>query len=275
MKILLVSTNRNTLPMPVMPIGACIIAHASERSGHTVHLLDLMFTRDATAEVESAVMGFQPDVVGLSVRNIDNNDMRNTVFFLENLRNIANVIRAGTSAPIFLGGAAMGVMPEEILRLGDVSGCVIGDGETIFPLLADRISQGGSFHDLPGVAYIENGTFHRNPPAAIGFSAAPFPCVRDRPRRDGGGDADALNADRHTREVHHREHGGEALVLLAHAPGNCAVAALAVDHRAGRGAVRAEFLLDARGRDVVPLPVGENRRHGEHRDALGAGRGVR
>lgn len=172
MKILLVSTNRNTLPMPVMPIGACIIAHASERSGHTVHLLDLMFTRDATAEVESAVMGFQPDVVGLSVRNIDNNDMRNTVFFLENLRIIVNAIRAGTGAPIFLGGAAMGVMPEEILRLGDVSGGVIGDGETIFPLLADRISQGGSFHDLPGVAYIENGTFHRNPPVAIGFSAA-------------------------------------------------------------------------------------------------------
>jgi radical SAM superfamily enzyme YgiQ (UPF0313 family) len=172
MKILLVSTNRNTLPMPVMPIGACIIAHASERSGHTVHLLDLMFTRDATAEVESAVTGFQPDVVGISVRNIDNNDMRNSVFYLENLRNIVNAIRTGTGAPIFLGGAAMGVMPEEILRLGGVSGCVIGDGETIFPLLVDRISQGGDFHDLPGIAYIENGTFRRNPPAANGFSVA-------------------------------------------------------------------------------------------------------
>ena len=171
MKILLVSTNRNTLPMPVMPIGACIIAHALERSGHTVHLLDLMFTRDATAEVESAVKGFQPDVVGISVRNIDNNDMRNTVFYLDTLRNIVNALRTGTDAPIFLGGAAMGVMPEEILRLVDVSGCVIGDGETIFPLLVERISQGGSFRDLPGVAYIENGTFRRNPPAAIGFSA--------------------------------------------------------------------------------------------------------
>jgi radical SAM superfamily enzyme YgiQ (UPF0313 family) len=172
MNILLVSTNRNTLPVPVMPIGACIIAHASEGSGHAVRLLDLMFTRDATTEVGSAVMGFQPDVVGISVRNIDNNDMRNPVFFLENLRNIVDAIRTGTGAPIFLGGAAMGVMPEEILRLVDVSGCVIGDGETIFPLLVDRISRGGSFHDLPGVAYIENGTFRRNPPAAIGFSAA-------------------------------------------------------------------------------------------------------
>jgi radical SAM superfamily enzyme YgiQ (UPF0313 family) len=155
-----------------MPIGACIVAEAAERSGHAVHLLDLMFTRDAMTGLRSAVTGFRPDLVGLSVRNIDNNDMRNTVFFLDDLRKIVDAIRTGTRAPIFLGGAALGVMPEEILRLVDVSGCVIGDGETIFPLLVDRISRGGSFHDLPGVAYIENGTFRRNPPAAIGFSAA-------------------------------------------------------------------------------------------------------
>jgi radical SAM superfamily enzyme YgiQ (UPF0313 family) len=172
MKILLVSTNRNTLPMPVMPVGACIVAHAAERSGHTVYLLDLMFTRDAMAAMESAVMDFRPDLVGVSVRNIDNNDMRNTVFFLGDLREIVKVLRAGTGAPIFLGGAALGVMPEEILRLGEVSGCIIGDGETIFPLLADRISQGGSFYDLPGIAYIEHGTFRRNPPARSEYSAA-------------------------------------------------------------------------------------------------------
>lgn len=172
MNVLLVSTNRNILPMPVMPIGACIVAHAAERSGHTVHLLDLMFTKDATAALDSAVTGFQPDVVGLSVRNIDNNDMRNTVFFLDSLRNIVDAIRTRTRAPILLGGAALGVMPEEILRLADVSGCVIGDGETIFPSLLDRISRGGDFHDISGVAYIENSTYHRNPSPALGFSSA-------------------------------------------------------------------------------------------------------
>jgi radical SAM superfamily enzyme YgiQ (UPF0313 family) len=172
MKILLVSTNRNVLPVPVMPIGACIVAEAAERSGHAVHLLDLMFTRDAMAGLRSAVTGFRPDLVGLSVRNIDNNDMRNTVFFLDDLRKIVDAIRTGTRAPIFLGGAAMGVMPEEILRLADVSGGVAGDGETVFPLLLDRISRGGDFHDMPGVASIENGIFRRNPSAAPGFPAA-------------------------------------------------------------------------------------------------------
>ena len=69
--------------MPVMPIGACIVAHATERAGHTVHLLDLMFARDARSDIKSAVTGFKPDVVGLSIRNIDNVDMRDPVFYLD------------------------------------------------------------------------------------------------------------------------------------------------------------------------------------------------
>src|SRR5664279_1789907 len=83
MKILLISTNRNNLPMPVMPIAACIVAQAAEQAGHTVFLLDLMFTRDPTADIQAALARWQPDVVALSVRNIDNVDMHNPLFFLD------------------------------------------------------------------------------------------------------------------------------------------------------------------------------------------------
>ena len=171
MKILLISTNRNNLPMPVMPIGACIVAHATECAGHTVYFLDLMFARDPLAETESALTHWKPDVVGLSVRNIDNNDMRGTVYFLNDLLSILDVIRKRTSAPIIMGGAALGVMPEQILRLAPDAFAVVGDGELIFPRLLDRISLNECFSDLPGVSYIENGVFHRNSAAASGFSA--------------------------------------------------------------------------------------------------------
>jgi radical SAM superfamily enzyme YgiQ (UPF0313 family) len=171
MKILLISTNRNNLPMPVMPIGACIVAHAAESAGHTVYFLDLMFARDPLAETESALTHWKPDVVGLSVRNIDNNDMRGTVYFLNDLLSIMDVIRKRTSAPIIMGGAALGVMPEQILRLAPDTFADVGDGELVFPRLLDRISRNECFSDLPGVAYIENGVFHRNSAAASGFSA--------------------------------------------------------------------------------------------------------
>jgi radical SAM superfamily enzyme YgiQ (UPF0313 family) len=162
MNILLISTNRNRLPMPVMPVGACMVAEAVKRVGHAVHFLDLMFSRDAPGDIESAVTRMKPDVVGLSIRNIDNNDMRGTVFFLRDLPAMVSAIRKKTAAPIVLGGAALGVMPEEILRLGNCSCCVIGDGEAVFPALLERIGRNEPFDDLPGVACIENGVFRRN-----------------------------------------------------------------------------------------------------------------
>jgi radical SAM superfamily enzyme YgiQ (UPF0313 family) len=171
MKILLISTNRNTLPMPVMPIGACIVAHAAESAGHTVSFLDLMFTKDPLAGIESALTNLKLDAVALSVRNIDNNDMLGTVFFLDDLQSIVNTIRSSTCAPIILGGAALGVMPEQILRLVPVTCAVVGDGEMVFPQLLDRISRDERFSDLPGVAYIENGVFHRNISTVAEFSA--------------------------------------------------------------------------------------------------------
>ena len=162
MKILIVSTNRSALPMPVMPIGACIIAHAAERAGHSVRLLDMMFTKDFGADLEIALTGFQPDVVGISIRNIDNADMRDPVYFLEDLQAIMQVIRARTRAPVVLGGAALGVMPEQILRLVPDAIAIIGDGEAVFPRLLDRIARSQPCDDLPGIARLKSGLLQRS-----------------------------------------------------------------------------------------------------------------
>ncbi len=148
--------------MPVMPVGACMIAEAAERSGHNVHLVDLMFTKKKST-IQSSVLKVKPDVIGLSIRNIDNNEMKDTMFFLEDFRSIISTIRNLTGVPIILGGAAVGVMPEEILRFGDLSCGVTGDGQTVFPLLLECIERNDTFTDIPGIAYIKNGIFKRNP----------------------------------------------------------------------------------------------------------------
>jgi len=176
MNILLISTNRNTLPMPVMPIGICMVAEACERAGHQVTLLDLMFKRKPHEAISNAIRSSRPDVVGLSVRNIDNNDMRETVFFLEDLHSIVNTVREHSHAPIVLGGAALAVMPEAILRFCDVSCGVVGDGETVFPLLLDRIAEGHPFGGVPGIACLENGRFICTPcPGADGITECGAP----------------------------------------------------------------------------------------------------
>ncbi len=163
MNVLLVSINRNKLPMPVMPMGVCIVAEAVERAGHAVHLMDLMFEQDPLGAIRTAILNVKPDVIGLSIRNIDNNDMRGTTFFLDDLRFLVDTIRGLTDAPVVLGGAALSVMPEDILRLAGLSRGVTGHGEAVFPHLLDRLGRNEPIGDLTGVASIENGVFRTNP----------------------------------------------------------------------------------------------------------------
>ena len=170
MNVLIISSNRNALPMPVMPIGACMVAEAAESAGHRVSLLDLMFEKDPRKAIQAAIKRSRPDVVGVSVRNIDNNDMRAPVYFIPALRTLIGAVRAVTDAPIILGGGALSVMPEELLRATDVRLGVLGDGEVVFPMLLDRISQNAPTDGLPGTAHTDNGTYQQAPCASSGFS---------------------------------------------------------------------------------------------------------
>lgn len=163
MKVLIVNTNRSNNPAAVMPIGACAVADATQAAGHEVHFADLMFSRDPLAELGAALARVQPDVVGLSVRNIDNTAMLAPAYFLDELPPIIERIRAAGRAEIVLGGAALSVMPEEILRLAKVRWAVTGDGEKVFPILLERLAARAEARDVPGVAYLDGERFGRTP----------------------------------------------------------------------------------------------------------------
>ena len=100
-----------------------------------------------------------PDFIGLSVRNIDNNDMQNPVSFFKDLKPLMGTIRSKTPVPVVLGGAAVSVMPEELLRYTGTNWAVLGDGEVVFPKLLSALSQGETPGKLPGIAWLEDNIF--------------------------------------------------------------------------------------------------------------------
>ena len=163
MNVLIINTNRNHFPMPVIPLGACMVAESAERAGHAVQLLDLAFYRDPLQAVRTALKKNAPDVVGLSVRNIDNNDIQSPAFYIKDVAGIVDVIRSVTPAPVVMGGAAVSVMPEELLRYTGASVAVLGDGEAVFPRLLGELSRKRLPHAVPGTAWIEQGAFRANP----------------------------------------------------------------------------------------------------------------
>ena len=168
MKILLINTNRNKSPMPVVPLGACLVAEAAERAGHEVHFLDLMFAGDPLQAIAQEIQHVNPEVIGVSLRNIDNNDMLHPVFFAGDCLPLLQRIRALSDAPIVLGGAAVSVMPEQLLRFSGADWAVVGEGDTAFPELVEALSEGRSPEHLPGIAWLGEGEFHLNPPAREG-----------------------------------------------------------------------------------------------------------
>src|ERR687886_585121 len=77
MRILLIATNRHKHLMGRMnaqplPIGLAYIAGYLDQTRHTVKLLDLMFSDAYLDEVERTVRAFQPELVGISIRNLSN-----------------------------------------------------------------------------------------------------------------------------------------------------------------------------------------------------------
>ena len=166
MNILLIITNRYRGPIPVIPLGACLVAESCERAGHQVQTLDLMFERDPLCTLSSVIDRTQPDVVGLSLRNIDNNDMQHPAVFYKDLTLLIDTIRRKTCATVVLGGAAVGVMPEALLRFTGADWAILGDGEIVFPKLLAMLSKDVSPKDILGVAWIDDTVFRIN----IGYS---------------------------------------------------------------------------------------------------------
>ncbi len=162
MKILILSVNRTRTPLPVIPIGACMAADAASKAGHEVGFLDFMFQRNPLKALRAKLKTFEPQAIGISVRNIDNNDMRNPVLFTEELLPVMEEIHDYAKIPVILGGAAISIMPEEILKYTGASYAVTGDAFSSFPRLLECLSHGKVPDDVPGVSWLENGRYLEN-----------------------------------------------------------------------------------------------------------------
>jgi radical SAM superfamily enzyme YgiQ (UPF0313 family) len=151
MRILMISTNRVRQPMPVIPFGACLTAQAVEQAGHEVRFLDLMFRKNPDQALLADLEAWRPDVVGLSIRNIDTNDIGNPQTLADETACFVDTIQRHSQAVIVLGGAALGVMPRQLLRHSGAAWAILADGETIFPKFLAALQQGSDPAGIDGV----------------------------------------------------------------------------------------------------------------------------
>jgi radical SAM superfamily enzyme YgiQ (UPF0313 family) len=148
MKVLLVSTNRLAVPFAVYPLGLDHVAGAiADR--HEVHRLDLGADERPDA-LASMLRDLHPDVVGISMRNVDNTDVAAPVGFVDDVRAAVDVVRRISSARIVLGGSGFGIFPAELLAAVDADCGIVGEGERLGGLL-EAWEKGSPIDGLPGV----------------------------------------------------------------------------------------------------------------------------
>jgi len=151
MRILLISPNTEMLPDPVFPLGLAFLGGALERSSHEHQVLDLCFVEDYGEALEKAVTNFGPEVVGLSLRNVDNVAYPNTHSYLPFYRKVVSHLKKLTSAPIVLGGSGFSLMPRPILNDLKADYGIVGEGEIPLILFLDQLELGHSPDKVPGV----------------------------------------------------------------------------------------------------------------------------
>ncbi|GAB2889782.1 B12-binding domain-containing radical SAM protein [Uliginosibacterium flavum] len=169
MRTLLIYSNQSREMEPAAPVGLSYVASAAQAAGHTVKLLDLAFSLNLTGDLAAAIIAFKPDVVGLSIRNIDNVVSQRFVSPQDALREQVAVIRQharkadGTPVPLVLGGPAISILAERALSLFGADFANVGEGEVAFPALLDALEHGTPLADVPGLCYWQDGVARRNP----------------------------------------------------------------------------------------------------------------
>jgi len=166
MKILLISANVAKVPYPVYPLGLGIIAAALEKAGHAVTQFDLLQNEMSMEAVAAAVREAGPDLVGVSLRNIDNTNLLHEEQYIPCVRDIVATVRRESSCRVVLGGSGFSIMPEAILDITGADYGIVGEGEKLMVEFAAeaaagrypetrcvRSAPGLMGTDMPGAAY--------------------------------------------------------------------------------------------------------------------------
>jgi radical SAM superfamily enzyme YgiQ (UPF0313 family) len=151
MRVLLISPNREEINMRTLPVGLACVAAAAHEKGHEVRLLDLLVEEEPEQAVRREVEDFEPEVIGLSVRNIDDQKMESGRFLLDWTKKVVSLCRQDSQASIVLGGAGYSIFPESALAYLEADMGLQGEGEAVFPLLLERLQKKEDLAGFPGL----------------------------------------------------------------------------------------------------------------------------
>ena len=147
MRILLISANTLTEPYPVYPLGLDYVAGAISNI-HEVRIADI-HTHNGESLADE-IRQFSPDIIGISLRNVDTLDATRPQGFIPSYRALTDTIRKHSKAVVILGGSGLTIFPYEMMKALDADYGIMGEGERITRLI-DAIENHQDVSGIPGI----------------------------------------------------------------------------------------------------------------------------
>ena len=159
----LINTNRMT--PPIGPLGVEYVAGAARAAGLDVDVVDLCLAGEPDAAVAEHFAAHEPELVGLSFRNVDDCFWPSGQSFLPDLVALVEAIGGLSSAPIVLGGVGFSIFAERIVEHCGADFGIRGDGEGAVVSLLAELRGRRRFGRVPGLIWRADGRLVANAPA--------------------------------------------------------------------------------------------------------------
>lgn len=113
--------------------------------------------------MQNTLNNYNPDYIGISIRNIDEAMMGSQTFFIDFIKTLVQSCQQSSPAPIFLGGAGFSIAPREILDYTHADFGLVGNGVNAISEFITSIEQ-KTYKNFPGCVYKDSqGDISLNP----------------------------------------------------------------------------------------------------------------
>jgi radical SAM superfamily enzyme YgiQ (UPF0313 family) len=137
------------MPFPVFPLGLAYIARGLREEGHQIEVMDLCFSQEVSVDLHQTLGRFRPDLIGISLRNLDNLTYPTSVSYLKEVEEVLGICRRSTSSPLVIGGSGFSLAPKELFQHLNIDFGIVGEGEEVFRHLVRSLERGDPISPSP------------------------------------------------------------------------------------------------------------------------------
>jgi radical SAM superfamily enzyme YgiQ (UPF0313 family) len=142
MKVLLVQPHlgRKEIP-PIFPIGLCYIANALTKHNATILDLNIWELPYSYKMLEQKILEFDPDIIGISIRNIDTCSRTDVYFHFKTIVPTVQLIKkVNPKIKLIVGGPGFSMFAHDIMeRIPDFDFGIFLEGEESVPELLEHL----------------------------------------------------------------------------------------------------------------------------------------